>query len=60
MVERPHDGRTTDGRLYDGDTLPQPPRPAPAPPITRRQWAAGWICTAVVLVLLAAGILGAL
>ncbi|WP_431897483.1 hypothetical protein [Micromonospora haikouensis] len=46
--------------LPDGQTVPLAPRPAPAPALTRRQWAAGWICAAVVLVLLAAGILGTL
>lgn len=57
MVERPHDGRTTDGRLYDGDTLPQPPRPAPAPALTRRQYAIGWACVALVLLAAAIGML---
>ena len=57
MVERPHDGRTTDGRLYDGDTIPHPPRPAPAPALTRRQYVVGWVCVALVL---AAALIGML
>jgi len=43
--------------LPDGHTVPHQPRP-PLPALTRQQWAAGWACAAVVLALLAAGILG--
>ncbi|EEP73480.1 hypothetical protein MCAG_03807 [Micromonospora sp. ATCC 39149] len=68
MVERPHDApcpgahSVAHGRppLPDGHVVPHLPRPAPPPGLTRRQYAAGWVCAGLVLVLLAAGILGTL
>ncbi|MCX4470424.1 hypothetical protein OOK41_08910 [Micromonospora sp. NBC_01655] len=55
----PHAHPVAHGRppVADGQTIPQPPAPA-APPLTRRQYLAGWLCAAVVLVLLVAGVLG--
>ncbi|WP_320069578.1 hypothetical protein [Micromonospora sp. RTGN7] len=65
MDERPHTGPlphahpVVDGRapLADGQTVPQPPRRLP---LATREVIAGWICAAVVLVLLVVGIAGLL
>ncbi|MER5703452.1 hypothetical protein ABT023_16125 [Micromonospora sp. NPDC002296] len=65
MVEREHIGPlpgahpVAHGRppQPDGDTIPQPPRRLP---LATREVVAGWICAALVLVLLAAGIAGLL
>ena len=35
-------------RIPDGDTVPQPVRPA-GPAITRRQLLCGWLCAAIVV-----------
>ncbi|MEU8185978.1 hypothetical protein [Micromonospora carbonacea] len=43
--------------LPDGQTVPQPPRTLP---LATREVIAGWVCAVVVLVLLAAGVLGLL
>ncbi|MFI2664915.1 hypothetical protein [Micromonospora carbonacea] len=42
--------------LPDGHVVPHPPRPA-APALTRRQYAVGWVCAAL---LLAAALIGML
>ena len=47
--------RNCTGRLTDGDTVPQPHRPEPAP--TRRQLVWGWLCAGLVLALMAVGVL---
>jgi len=43
--------------LPDGQVVPHAPRPAPAPALTRRQYAIGWACVALVLAAALIGIL---
>ncbi|NBE80281.1 hypothetical protein [Micromonospora rubida] len=68
MDERPHTGPLPGATpvqggpppVPDGLGVPQPPTAPPAPALTRRQYLIGWLCAALVLVLLAAGIAGLL
>jgi hypothetical protein len=53
---QPRDARDPAGRLPDGDRVPHLPRPV-APPLTRRQWLAGWACVALALVAVVLGVL---
>ncbi|HEY9415004.1 MAG TPA: hypothetical protein VIQ30_09625 [Pseudonocardia sp.] len=47
--------RNCTGRLTDGDTVPQPHRPGPAP--TRHEWRVFWLALAVVVLGVLIGVL---